>query len=421
MRTHLAISAAVCILSSGAQAQVTLQAVTVGTHSQTTPLADSVYDTAFTQASSALNNDVGSNDVDCNVGMARYGAQVTYTEGDDNISDDVEYYDTTFRNNGTFMNVVDSINWCEVTGSAGGCGYPINGGTPFVITRAWALDPANGLAFAHEFGHVLGNTHDDDQPLQIMDPDGPTTSHTKVRTSTRCAMFREDIGCWNPGGCSLYALSFTAGEPPQRESQQRVDQFWEASSTASAQDKQSTHASRYADLSIEELGSRLILDRIPVEVDEYYGQKDVEVLKQMLADPARITYHNTILTLIGLISDGNAGDVHALTDYIMFTQNSAQKYAAAMALGYIVNRANSAEALAFLLTQRHSSDRAVARGSILGLGLSGNIRARAELEDAVSVTVVQDRGRNILNHALTDNLLIEELGLKGYYQRGRTR
>jgi len=407
MRIYLVMSTLVCLWSAGAHAQVTLQALSVGTHTQTTLLSDAVHDAAFIVAGDALTTDSGSNDIDCNVYMARYGEQVTYSEGDDNVSNDVEYFDTTFRNNATFVNIVDSINWCGSTGAAGGCGHPINGGTPFIVTRALANAAQAGIVYAHEFGHVLGNEHDN-AGLQIMDPDILTVNDVKVRTSTRCGMYREDIGCWNPGGCSLYPLSAAAGAAPQS-----TERLREAPSTESAKSERSG----FANVPIEELGASFIVDRIPVEVDEYYGQKDVEILKQMLADADQIDHHTTILTLIGLISDGNADDVHTIMDYILYTPNSDQKYAAAMALGYIANRAQSAEALEFLIAQRHNADRDVARGSILGLGLSGSLRARGELEADLAIAGVQDKRRNILGHAANDNHLIAALGLKGYYRR----
>jgi hypothetical protein len=170
--------------------------------------------------------------------------------------------------------------------------------------------------------------------------------------------------------------------------------------------------SDFSRIPIHELGRGTIIDRIPVEVSDFYTQKDVGVLVQMLADSAHELNARTIATLIALIGDGRDEHVVAVAAY--GEKPKSDFSATMMALGMIANRTGSELALVVLADQFFSGEPDRERAAALGLSLSGDARALEMLDDRAAFE--QDATRKeLLRQAIRENSRVAQYGLKQYY------
>jgi hypothetical protein len=87
-----------------------------------------------------------------------------------------------------------------------------------------------------------------------------------------------------------------------------------------------------------DLARRVFTDGAPAEVEDFYGASDVAVLKQMLASPDQAPYQNTIVSLIGLLSDGSDADAHVLLDFADANSETSAAHSAIISLGYVAER-----------------------------------------------------------------------------------
>jgi hypothetical protein len=157
-------------------------------------------------------------------------------------------------------------------------------------------------------------------------------------------------------------------------------------------------------------------EAVPPEVADYYGPEDVEILKEMLADPDQARNYDTIAALIGHISDANESDAHALIDFVKAGRGSAQaNLAAAIGLGFLAgkNGTGAASALQFLAQETKGKSQRRAGFAVSGLAVSGRTEARAHLE------LLRGRGGNAaeIDSAINENHRVSELGLRRYYAR----
>lgn len=133
----------------------------------------------------------------------------------------------------------------------------------------------------------------------------------------------------------------------------------------------------------------------------------------MLGDQKNALYQRTIVALIGLISDGSLEDIAVLQEYAR--QKDADVSAAMMALGYIANRTGSQAALDILGVAFKDPNERTSADAILGLILSGDSEAAAQLKEKAATET--DRVRLArLDDAISENQRIAELGLLEHYR-----
>jgi hypothetical protein len=59
-----------------------------------------------------------------------------------------------------------------------------------------------------------------------------------------------------------------------------------------------------------------IIDRVPGELEDYFGDEDVDELIQVMFDPTKRDQHANAVNFVGLISSGKDAHVQALVDYV---------------------------------------------------------------------------------------------------------
>jgi hypothetical protein len=376
----------------------------VGRHTSTPSVSNTTHNTNFANATTALQNDSGSNDVACNLTLSRLDT-MTFSDGTDIVDTDAEYTDTRDNDVNSYATIVTEVNYCEGMGSFAGCGSPQGGAKGFLVEQDNAISAAGGILYAHEFGHTAGLGHDN-TGNQIMDPDAVTTADVKVTTATVCNTFRRPFVTTCPTGTGLSgpaicspSLSRTALPPAPEE-------------VAGSDTTLLSDETDFTAVPIEDLAQGLIVDSIPHEVESFYGQDDVDVLVAMLSTVAERRYKRTIVTLIGLISDGSVEDVFAIQDYM--GSKNAHVSAAMFALGYLVNRTGSDVALDILLGAFEEGDARTSNAAMRGLAVSGDAVARLALTN-VSATVADSARRKKLQFAIQENKVMAEIGLHAYY------
>lgn len=172
---------------------------------------------------------------------------------------------------------------------------------------------------------------------------------------------------------------------------------------------------------IEELARGRFIDSVPVWVEDHYGQADVAILKEMVSDPENDPHHELIVTLIGLISNGTTEDVDWLIDYFNARPDSGRTrtidgelVTVATALGYLISRTASEEALTFLLEKLAELDSDACIASTYGLAVSGSMLALTAMETLVE----QPEGAALavyLRGAIETNRKIAQVGLRRFY------
>lgn len=376
----------------------------VGINGGTASIPWSTHTSAFTSATTALKTDSGADDVACNLTLEGY-SYWWYGGAPTVIDNDVEYLQNRDNSSNAFYNIVDEINWCQDFGVFGGCGFPINGRKPFIVTRAKATSAERGNVIAHEFGHVVGMNHDSTGVSQIMAPGDLGTSNTRLSLSSDCSTkFRSYfpvLGCpadpangTAPAICSEPIIIPSAMAMAVEASRARPEVYEEID---------------FSSVAISQLLTPMV-DRVPVEAEDYYGEKDLAVLRGVLSNPNESEKHRMAAALIGLISGGSEEDVQLLLDYLRTP--GANVAATMMALGYIVNRKGNERALTALADR--FLDGSNAKQAAMGLALTGDPRARDLLADA-ALRATDWKAKWVLNQQVSANTRIEQFGLRAYY------
>jgi hypothetical protein len=369
---------------------------------------------AFTQGTTAIQNDVGVQDVACPLTLAMHNSFGTTYSGssggaDDDISSSAELT-ATQNTSGALVNIVDSITFCGTSGSFAGCASTATR-KGFVITKAGITGGAGGIILAHEFGHTAGRNHDNNA-LRIMDPDPLTTAHVEVTPfgcDNETDSFRRvfPASCTGNPACSSELVVIETGD----------DDFF-ASVTRSSRKSPDTgtiesevfEESDFSALSVTELLEGFIIDRVPAEVEDYYGDEDVDALIAVLFDPAQREQHLNAVNFVGLISSGTDAHVQALIDYV--GQPEAHVDVAMISLGYIANRTGNDEALLFLADQFAIGPNAEAASG--GLTVSGDSLARDLLLEAAQ-RETDPVAKFTLEERVNENERIELMGLREHY------
>lgn len=395
---------------SDAQAQVQAEVTwwRVARHADVVDVDASVYDTAFTRATTALTVDNGTNDIACSLRLARAGLRWWFSGGgsDDNVDNQTEYEDTQFNSSDAYQIVVDEINWCLTAGAYDGCGWPQGGFAPFLIDRALMVGSSNGIAVAHEYGHTIGLGHSP-TALNVMNAVAGSTNN-KVGAN-QCSSLRF---CWGrackasgdnwgplPSVCSVAA--------PAGSSFQSL-----VLDDGTLAEQQAAFTKARKPLPIEVLGRMPILDHVPVWVEDHYDHRDVAALRLMLKDPSLEGHHRTIASLIGLISDGSDADVQALEAY---AKRGTDVAAAMFGLGYIAARKGHQGALDVIKSGLNSPHSDIAEAATHGLTVSGNPEAHGLLV-AISAAEPAVTSRRHSGAQAKQNGDIRRIGFRAFYE-----
>ena len=246
-----------------------------------------------------------------------------------------------------------------------------------------------GVLFGHEYGHVVG-LRDSELPYNLMS--GRMTLDSVMIPENNCQVWRRnDVDGSGPPG--------TVWGPPS------------PAHDADAMD--------YSKTPIETLAHSL-LTAIPAEIVDFYGREDRETLRTMLRAEEERPYYGTIVTLLGLLSDGDkedAASLIALLRDLSADSNSAVGYtqsSAIVSLGWLANRGNQ-EALAFL--EELTAEEGPQTYNVwprIGLAVAGTDRSRARLYELFrSGLPGTERLRGLIEHS--DRM--QSQGLRAYYDR----
>jgi hypothetical protein len=398
MKTLLALSVGVAVTAATAAAQAqagtgtSWHEITVRRHSTVT-LSNATVDTMFTNATNRMTNDndgTGTRDVQCALGWGRSGNVTSFTNTDGDISTDAEV-NTMLNSVNGYAKVVDTITRCGTTGTYRGCGGvgSLNG---YIVT-----DTAPDDSWAHEFGHNVGLGHVTTDTQRIMA--SGATNRQRV-TAAECTAYQRLVDVDGPGGGTT-----------QGDSVEHV-------------------AADFSNVPIEEVAQYGFIDTVPIEVREYYGAEDVEILRQMLADPDQAVHRPNIIALLGLLSDGSDSDADTITAYLNDRSDEVVA-SASISLGYVAQRGRGMKALNKLLARSEHANKQTAEFAIQGLGVSGRPQALAQLrrlaaqaeaaDESPSVAAASAGGSNgrsdLLKQSIDDAQLIGWVGLEDYYQQ----
>jgi hypothetical protein len=431
--------------ASAAHAQATLTGLRVKRHTTTAFPATLLpqIDNAFIQATNALRNDRGGQDVACPVTLTRMGDLGTTSITDGTINNLQDQIDIRAEwSNQAYMIVVNALTFCGTEIQiVGGCAPGVL--SPFLMTDA-ALEtfgppPTPNFGFqgnllAHEYGHTMDLAHTPATPardIEIMHP-FIFDQDTGVPSCNQCVNFR---GNWGTGLSYILSLTNppeTCTNPVASTTGFRTSGLCSGAASNAGHKSgrfnpvwRQRHAERSPPLqnlrrSIIDFATNVVWDQTPTDLHEMYSQTDADELRALLKNDALIAKRPWILSILGLISTGVPEDVEALAEY--FQRPGANVSAAGIALGYIAARVDSGAAFDFLLTQHGSSDDKVAKGALLGLAMSGKppalrfIRER-RLERAESVATKKANIKSSYDEAERANLIIAARGRKGYYGR----
>ncbi len=387
----------------------------VAAHVDVAAIAQTVHTQAFTNASSIIQTDSGAQDVACPFTLRAHSFVTFGTTGDGlDVIDNSTEYNTIQTTSTGYYNVVNTIMWCNGTlaVAAGGCGHPEGGKKPFMVNRSRATSGARGNVLAHEFGHTVGRSHDNNAS-RIMDPDFLTTAHNEV-TPFGCDMpnngFRRVFNqqCnGNPVVCSDQIITIV--DPP--------DNFASLLTVAPSMSLD-IEALRNAPLEendfsrfeVTQLLDGMIIDRVPAEVEDYYADEDVDDLIDVVFDPRKRDQHEMAVGFVGLISSGTDAHVQALLDYM--DEPGANVDGTLMALGAIVHRSGSEAALLVRADQFLNGphvDAAARAWTISGDSIARDLLLEAAMRET-DLTA-----RYTLQEQASENKRIERMGLREHY------
>jgi hypothetical protein len=355
-----------------------------------------------------LDNDgTGSEDVACAVAFGQsgplWGLHGSGSDGDIEGPDELSYIDRA----AVFAKVVVNIGWCSVYGPGiGGC-TNVNARNS-VVVAAWAVQgSARGEFYGHEFGHAVGLSHFNVGVNFMNQTFDPTFNRMLQFQCT--GLMNTPIDFDGPGTYSGSQTLF-AGT-----------------------------AADYSKTSIMDLARRVFTDGAPAEVEDFYGASDVAVLKQMLASPDQAPYQNTIVSLIGLLSDGSDADAHVLLDFADANSETSAAHSAIISLGYVAER-GSRIALDGLKEKTRQTKSQLSKAAVAGLALSRNDEALDHLQkfassspkaaprnqsgaaevSAAGMAAADDGpriGTDVINEAVKANRAIAMSGRRAYYGR----
>jgi hypothetical protein len=310
------------------------------------------------------------------------------------------------------MKVVDELNFCNGTNpNIVGCARA--GGSMIVedFLDGGARGQFPGIVIAHEFGHIKGLGHRENQGGFIM-------NSSIGNDSTRLSA----------GECS----AIQAGSTPIPLG---------ATPAASASD-----GGPSAQVPIEEFARRIYIDSMPFAEAMQYDARDAEKLVAMLSDRREQAHWPMIASLIGII-----GTPQNAEDLISFIEKPRRGpigkadfkavRSAMVALGYMVERNGSPRALDYLIeasrpqswARKQRMSWTLPRGggqelrnqrlsvyAVMGLGLSGHRDAMrmlswywSNLQSGGSLH--PDSMRDVMQQAMQDNARVAKEGLARYY------
>jgi hypothetical protein len=148
-----------------------------------TSLSDANADTILANATNLLQINDGSGDEACFIHLVRQGNVSVFSTGDGTINDQSEY--ATIRDLPGRVKAVNQINWCgTIMPNIIGCA-PTPGNSQLVVRSPGA---AEGVLWAHEYGHTRGLPHRDVSNALMNRTNGLT--NTRVNSS-ECASFHQ--------------------------------------------------------------------------------------------------------------------------------------------------------------------------------------------------------------------------------------
>jgi Matrixin len=370
-------------------------------------LSDAEAMRCLTDASNVLQKKDGPNDVSCRVSLTLAGTVLidpapspadVYTEGD---------FDQVCLRPG-YVHVVNTINYCGGSTQPGIIGCSKAPGKCMIVVRLDSIDAPDeeGILWAHEFGHTKGLAHRQDERA-IMNPYIGATE--REVNKAECALFLSPAA----------AVQNIAPANPRP--------------------------------SVVDFVHRTYIEGVPYEIASSYSHQDAEALLAMIGDPKERPHLTNIVTTLGMI-----GDPVAVTPLRNFIEQGSgtidsttlrAKTSAVIALGYIVNRTKDEQALTYLAkgvrtknwTERHikwmplglaneeQRNLALAKASILGLGLSGSPEAEQVLNSGqIGVAEFEEPElgatiKSAIDHALKLNRQIQRDGLTTYYRGSQKR
>lgn len=292
-----------------AAAQVaTLTKLRFAVHDNVNPVPLTAVSNRLATASNAFITDAGVNDIACNLTLQRLDAGYSFFGGGstDQPATAVEYRATRDNSSDAYLVVVNQINWCDGTQTVTGCAYDDTSTLrkPFMVARSVIMNSdAGGIIIAHEFGHSQKLPHDDLVASQIMSGGSLGSVNTRVKNSGNCNGFRLPFQATCPSGTS--GPSGSAICSPNQTSSLLASGIVATEQGAT----RSYTENDFSGIEIRTLASAMFVDRVPVEAEDYYGEDDVAILRDLLRNTRDDAQERTILTLIGLISDGNDEDV----------------------------------------------------------------------------------------------------------------
>ena len=407
------------------------RALTVSRHNTVT-LTNARVDEILNDATTVLQTNDGPGDVACGVRIRRNGNVGVFNTGDGSIDTQAEL--TQIFNLAGNVKVVGDVNWCanQFNTSFIGCGQ--TPGTSFITERFTAN--LEGILWAHEFGHNQGLPHRDASNDNVMF--FSIGANRRRVNQGECTAFRGSAGAEAAAAAAedligtpamsmaedvseMDAVVVTASMADENASSAPMAEPEEdATMTDGSEAGEMPTGSETGAMAaterppVAEFVRQIYYEGLPLDQAAGYGEEDVDVLIAMLNDPAEVLYHENIALTLGMIGSERA--VEPLIAYIATGPSAGAVQAAAagegtarraykgrvgavMALGYIVNLADSERALEYLIEsttpsvwgQRAMSglpgeaapegglERDLAKYAIFSLGLSGNAEAAAHL------------------------------------------
>jgi len=398
------LALAICILGgiSSASAQTTHN-LTIRRHSSIA-LSNSQADTILTDASQVLQVDddgtPGTDDLSCSVTLARDGDVTPFSNVTAPAAINSQTDLDTVHAESSFVKVVDSITFCGAPGSYAGCAH--RPGRSMIVVR---MSNYLGIVWAHEFGHTTGLPHRTGQyPLMT---DRPLAGDQRRVNQAECNSFI----------AGPPAIAPAAPESIARTEDQPVG-------------------------SLFELVQAVIVDKVPYSYIARHDPAELPAILPLLFDLSAQQSWPTIATLIGILGDRALSS--SLMDFIdadfLGANSSAMvraKSSALISLGYMLNRTEDPQILAYL----HASSQArtwlragawVGRTAdvrqnrvddfreiaLMALALSGHSQAVPILRSAANTLSSRksaERNRAFVEDLIRTHSLVGQRGLAAYY------
>lgn len=402
--------------ASVAEGQAVSTSMRIARHAGVTAIPSANWPPVMTQATDAFHTDNGMLDLPCDLALNTLDTGWWYSSSaTDSYPNTQGQYEAAINNaSDAYINVVNNVDWCGGMGTWIGCATQ-NSFKPFIVDRESVLSGSGiaGILIAHEFGHTVNSINTaaghDTQGRQIMDPT-VVSNNNMVRFTTTCTRFRHDFGptcppngdnsSSNPAVCSVAGADLVGKRDESAIDRLRADE------TPAEEDRD------WSETPVDRLAASLvIIDSIPMNLDQFYGRDDVAVLKQIMPYANR---QRNVLALIGLISQGDKEDIDELLR--VAAEPGSDMSAASMAVGYIVARTGKDYGVDALIERLQSKDERTYETAAMGLALSGNERALEALEARAPK---EYDPFNVLSVAPDENRRVAALGLRGYYTEPR--